>query len=165
VNVHREPLVPGPESTATLASKIVSALVPGQTTRVPDLPEPLPLAEVNLPPLPDGSMIYAMSRIDASGTLPATHSLNVLDWRAGDRLFICIAQNVVVLRRSARGLHVVPKKRSLVIPSIARQTCGIQAGDSLLLVAAPQHGVLLIHPTAVVDKMMRLYHESRISHE
>ncbi|CRK56875.1 hypothetical protein [Alloactinosynnema sp. L-07] len=63
-----------------------------------------------------------------------------------------------MIRFDSAGLHVVPKKRSLVIPVSARRACGIRPRDTLLLVAAPQFQVLLVHPPSVLDRMMTLYH-------
>jgi bifunctional DNA-binding transcriptional regulator/antitoxin component of YhaV-PrlF toxin-antitoxin module len=56
------------------------------------------------------------------------------------------------------GLQAVPKKRSLVIPASARRTCGIRMGDSVLLAAAAELDIVLVHPPSVLDKMMALYH-------
>ncbi|MFL6118766.1 hypothetical protein [Actinophytocola sp.] len=103
-------------------------------------------------------MTYAISRVDESGVVAATHVLERLGWRTGDRLSVTTARNVIVVRRKPEGLQVVPKRRLLVIPAAVRRACGIRTGDSLLLAAAVEVDTVLIHPPAVLDKMMTLYH-------
>jgi bifunctional DNA-binding transcriptional regulator/antitoxin component of YhaV-PrlF toxin-antitoxin module len=103
-------------------------------------------------------LTYALSRIDESGAVAATHVLERLGWRTGDRLAVTTARNIVVVRRKRDGLQAVPKRPLLVIPAAARRTCGIRTGDSLLLAAAIEVDTVLIHPPAVLDKMMTLYY-------
>jgi hypothetical protein len=143
----------------TLADHIVAGLTP-PTERACDLPDPLPMAQLSPAPQKDDSLIYAVGRINPSGGVAATQALDALDWHAGDRLEVSLARNVVIFRRSTSGLHVVRKKRLILVPASARQTCRIQPGDNLLLVAAPGHGALLVHPAAALDKMLLYYHST-----
>ena len=140
------------------ADRILAGLVPPSVLPSGDHSEPLPLAAVLLPTLSDCSLTYAISRVDESGVVAATYVLERLGWRTGDRLAVTTARNVIVVRRKRDGLQAVPKRRLLVIPAAVRRTCGIRTGDSLLLAAAVEVDTVLIHPPAVLDQMMTLYH-------
>ncbi len=141
------------------ADQILAGLVPPAQLSARRHDERLPLAAMLLPTLSDGSFIYTIARVDDSGAVSAAHVLDCLGWRTGDRLDVKTVRNVVVLQRRRAGLHAVPKKRALVIPAAARRACGIQTGDSLMLAADAELETVLIHPPAVLDKMMALYHE------
>jgi hypothetical protein len=131
--------------------------VPSQAVRTPGVLAPLPMISLGATSR-DGSMIYMISRIDASGTISATQALDALSWNSGDQIDVSTERGVVILRRNAQGLHVVSKKRNIVVPAAARRACGILAGESVLLAAAARHEVLLIHPESVLNAMMALYH-------
>lgn len=140
------------------ADRILAGLVPPHELPSADHGEPLPLAAMLIPTLSDGSLTYAVSRVDESGVVAATHVLERLGWRTGDRLAVTTVRNVIVMRRNRDGVQAVPKRRLLVIPAAARRACGIRTGDSLLLAAAVEVDTILIHPPAVLDQMMTLYH-------
>ena len=140
------------------ADRILAGLVPPTELSPGDHGESLPLAAMLLPTMSDRSLTYALSRVDESGVVAATHVLERLGWRTGDRLAVTTARNIVVVRRKRDGIVAVPKRPLLVIPDAARRTCGIRTGDSLLLAAAIEVDTVLIHPPAVLDKMMTLYH-------
>lgn len=110
-------------------------------------------------------MTYAMSHLDASGVVSATLVLDALKWNGGDRIDVSIERSVAVIRRTARGGHIVPMKRKIAIPAAVRRACGIRAGEVVLLAAAPLHQVLLIHPESVLNMMMTLYHAASERHD
>lgn len=147
----------GPD--VTLADQVVAALVPSWT-RGTEPPAPLALAELEFSPTRDESLIYAIGRINPSGSVAATSLLKTLDWHTGDRHDVRVVRGIVVLRRNDLGLHALPKKRVILVPAAARQACHIRAGDSLLLVAAPGHGILLVYPAAAFGAMLAFYHST-----
>lgn len=123
--------------------------------------EPLPLAAVRLAASTDGSLRYSLSRIDFAGVVPAAQLIDSLGWQAGDRLAIAVERNVAMFRQDPVGIAAVSKRRALVVPVATRRACGLQAGDSLLLAAASEFSVIFVHPPAVLDKMMTLYHQGQ----
>jgi len=147
-----------------IADQVVSALLPASVIRPSHALVPLPMVDL-LPVVQEGSLVYAMGRADASGTVAATQVLNALGWHTGDRVDIGTIRNVVVIRRSTRGRYTVPRKRVIVIPAAARHACGIRAGVSLLLAAAPEHQTLIVHAESALDLMMTLYYEAIKSNE
>lgn len=121
--------------------------------------EPLPLAAARLAASTDGSLRYAISRIDDYGKVPAAHLLDSLGWHPGNRLAVAVDRNVAIFRRDLTGVSAITKRRALVVPVATRRACGLKAGDSLLLAAAAQFDVIIAHPPAVLDTMMTLYHQ------
>lgn len=151
---------PPTERIGGTAGGIIDALIPGHLARKNDLAEPSPLTAMRLPTLSDGTLTYSAARVDSSGTVPAAQTLAKLRWHTGDRLAITTVREVVVISHDTSGLHSVPKKRSLIIPAVVRRACGIRPGDLVVLAAATELGILLIHPPTVLDMMMMLYHNT-----
>lgn len=123
--------------------------------------EPLPLAAAQLAASADGSLRYAIGRIDHAGAVPAAQLLDRLAWRPGDHLAVAVTRNVAIFRLDPAGIASVTRRRALVMPVATRRACGLETGDSLLLAAASEFGVLVVHPPAVLDRMMKLYHQGR----
>jgi hypothetical protein len=142
------------------AEQLVASLVPTAQLDRAGLVEHLPLASQPSYPSTDGTLRYAVGRIDESGTVPAAYLLNLLDWRSGDQTAITVRRGVAIVRRDDSGHVAVSKRRALVIPASARRACGICNQDSLLLVAAVEYDTVFVHPPSIVDKMMALYHRS-----
>lgn len=44
------------------------------------------------------------------------------------------------------------------MPVAVRRWCAVRAGDRVLLVAAPDRGVLVVHTMAALDAMLGRYH-------
>jgi len=150
--------------SATLADQVVAALLPPRAVRASRSCVPLPVARLVVWAR-DGSFVSAMGRVDASGTVAATLVLDALGWRPGDRIDIRAMREVVTVRRDRRGLYAVPKRRVIVIPALARHGCGIRAGARLLLVAAPEHELLIVYTESALDRMLTLYHAAITSDE
>lgn len=144
------------------ADQVLAGLVPPDRLPTRDHEDPVPLADILRPALSDQSFRYSIARVDESGRVAVAQVLAYLGWRTGDRLTISTARDVVIVQRRSTGLHTVPEKRSLVIPASARRVCGIEAGDTVMLAAAAEFDIVLVHPSAVLDKMMAFYHSDVI---
>lgn len=142
------------------ADQLVAGLLPPDRLQRTECIEPLPLAPARLALATDGSLQYAIGRIDESGKVPAAQILDGLSWHPGDRLTVTVEHEVAVFQRDPSGPLTVSKRRALVIPASARRACGIKPADSLLLVAAMDFAIVVVHPPAVLDKMMTFYHQS-----
>ena len=142
------------------ADHVISGLAFTEHQRRNEPIEPLPLAAARLAASTDGSLRYAISRIDYAGAVPAAHLLDSLGWHPGDHLAVAVERNVAIFRRDLTGDVTVTRRRALVVPVATRRACGLKTGDSLLLAAATEFGVVVVHPPAVLDRMMTLYHQA-----
>jgi hypothetical protein len=121
--------------------------------------QPLPLTDLHRLPR-DTSMLYGFGRVDASGRVSERHIIQALDWKPGQRLDVVLIAHGIVIRSSTDGQIVLPRTGRLAIPVSARRHCNIEGGDQLLLAAAPDHGVVIIHTATALDDMLVQYHAS-----
>ncbi|MGV9295783.1 hypothetical protein [Amycolatopsis sp. NPDC003676] len=142
------PLIPGAESAGSLA------------TLTPDAERlPLPAAPA---PARQTELVYALSRLDASGRLSATTVLAQLRWRTSIRLAATVVGTSVVFRPDRHGVFALDPKRKVVVPLLLRRPCRLRAGDQALLVADIRENLLVVHPTAALDKIVLARHASLI---
>lgn len=139
------------------ASAVVAAVSVGHVAPVATEIRPLPVAEVASLSA-DSSMRYGMARVDHSGRFTERGIVDALGWTVGQRLRVDVVTPVVVLRADPSGDSVVCRKVSVALPSRVRLRCGIQSGDRVLLAAAVDLGVLVVHPVAAVEAMVVRYH-------
>ena len=52
----------------------------------------------------------------------------------------------VVMKPDSGGVFRLGTRRTVVLPVALRRLCGVTPGDDVLLVADPEHGVLVVHP-------------------
>src|SRR2546421_10395099 len=145
-------------------TRIPSLAVPGRITapdpeRVAPLPTPM-----DLPPLRDlhaaDGLRLSIALMDGGGRLQDRGAVAALGWNPGDRLLITLVQTSVVIRRRPDGVFVMPRKPYVALPAPVRKGSGALAGSRLLLVADPAHDVLIVHPEAAVQAMLRTFHTS-----
>lgn len=152
------PAVPGRGRAQTKSQQIVAALVlPGgiASSSWPSVPLPVP----DLQQLPrDGSMLYDIGRVDASGRVAAREIIGALDWQPGNEVEVVIANRAIVMRARPGGLVTVPARPCVVIPVTARRHRGIHPGDRVLLAAAPEQGIVIVHTLSDLDEMLTGYH-------
>jgi hypothetical protein len=141
------------------ADQLVAGLLPPDRLQRTERIVPLPLAPAQLALVTDGSLQYAISRIDDYGKVPAAQILDGLGWHPGERLAVTVERGVAVFQRDPIGSLTVSKRRVLLVPAPIRRACGIKATDSLLLVAAAEFATVVIHPPSVLDTMVTLYHQ------
>ncbi|QYN26415.1 hypothetical protein K1T34_40465 [Amycolatopsis sp. DSM 110486] len=98
--------------------------------------------------------------MDGGGRLQDRGAVALLGWSPGDRLLITLVKTSVVIRRRPDGVFVMPRKPYVALPAPVRHGCGALAGSRLLLVADPIHDVLVVHPEAAVQSMLRTFHTS-----
>lgn len=145
-------------------TRIPSLAPPGRITapnaeRVVSVPVPM-----DLPPLrdlgtADGPRL-SIALMDGGGRLQDRGAVAALGWSPGNRLLITLVRTSVVIRRRPDGVFVMPRKPYVALPAPVRRGCGALAGSRLLLVADPVHDVLIVHPEAAVQAMLRTFHTS-----
>jgi bifunctional DNA-binding transcriptional regulator/antitoxin component of YhaV-PrlF toxin-antitoxin module len=157
----RAPGAPGKGDAQKTSQQIVSAIgLPGPRIGSPEPICPLPIPDLHRLPR-DGSMLYGIGRVDASGRVANHEIVKVLGWRPGDRVDVIVAPRAIVMRSSPGGLVSVPQRPCVVIPGTIRHHCGIRTGDHVLLAAAPDHGVVIVHTLSDLDDMLSDFHASR----
>ncbi|GHG41535.1 MULTISPECIES: hypothetical protein [Amycolatopsis] len=122
--------------------------------RVASLPVPM-----GLPPLrdlgaADGPRL-SIALMEGGGRLQDRGAVAALGWSAGDRLLTTLVRTSVVIRRRPDGVFVMPRKPYVTLPAPVRRSCGALADSRLLLVADPLHDVLIVHPEAAMQAMLR----------
>jgi bifunctional DNA-binding transcriptional regulator/antitoxin component of YhaV-PrlF toxin-antitoxin module len=132
----------------------------------------LPLAPVSaepLRPLPltdlrqlthDATMLYGVGPVDASGRVANRDIVRALGWQPGDKLEVIPALGCIVILPSPEGLLCVPVRPCIVIPAAARRVRNIETGDHVLLAAAPEYGIVIIHTPQAIKDMLARYHSA-----
>ena len=138
------PLIPGTDAPGSLAP-LATAL------------DPLPLPAVRVRPRQAG-LVYALSRLDASGRLSAVTVLAALRWPTAVRLAAGVVGASVVFRPDRNGLFALDPKRKVVLPRTLRRPCRLQTGDQALLVADTRENILAIHPMTTLDRLVLAHH-------
>jgi bifunctional DNA-binding transcriptional regulator/antitoxin component of YhaV-PrlF toxin-antitoxin module len=156
-----EPISASPTGgTRTAAQDIVAALaLPLSPASAKEPFRPLPL--VGLHQLSrDTTMLYGVGRVDASGRVSNRDIVRALGWRPGDKLEVIATLSAIVIFSSPDGLLSVPLKPYVVIPTTARRLHNIEAGDHVLLAAAPEYGIVIVHTRQAMNDMLARYHSS-----
>jgi bifunctional DNA-binding transcriptional regulator/antitoxin component of YhaV-PrlF toxin-antitoxin module len=121
---------------------------------------PLPIPELHRLPR-DESMLYGIGRVDASGRVADRDIIEALGWKSGDSVEVVATPQAIVIRAAPEGLLRIPRRPCVVIPAQVRHHHGISPGDHVLLAAAPDHGVVVVHTLADLDIMLSEYHSCR----
>jgi hypothetical protein len=89
----------------------------------------------------------------------ADHTIvSCLGWSPGTRLDMRILDGLLIIRHAIDGGWVVTKHGHLRLPAELRHSCGIRAGDRVLLVAYRAQDVLVVHPPASLDALLASSH-------
>jgi bifunctional DNA-binding transcriptional regulator/antitoxin component of YhaV-PrlF toxin-antitoxin module len=144
---------------ATLALPLSPASASAEPLR------PLPLFDLDQLSR-DSTMIYGVGRVDASGRVANRDIVRALGWQPGDKLEVIPALGAIVILSAPDGLFCVPLRPCIVIPAAARRLHNIEVGDHVLLAAAPEYGIVIIHTRQAMNDMLARYHSAvpRASH-
>jgi hypothetical protein len=137
----------------TTAERIVQVLRLPNTGPDPAPPQPLPLSR--LPHLPrETSMLYTIGRLDRSGRITNGPITDALRWQPGDRIGIALAPGAAIYRPAADGQLRTPPRPCIIVPASARHFLGIAPSDNVLLAAAPEYRIVIVHSMRAVDDML-----------
>ena len=143
----------------TAAQDIVAALALPLSPTSAEPRRPLPL--IGLHQLSrDTTMLYGVGPVDASGRVKNGDIVRALGWQPGDKLEVVPGLGGIVIFSSPDGLFTVPVKPCIVIPAAARRIHDIQPGDHVLLAAAPEYSVVIVHTRQAVNEMLARYHSA-----
>jgi bifunctional DNA-binding transcriptional regulator/antitoxin component of YhaV-PrlF toxin-antitoxin module len=148
---------PGDDRPA--AQEIIKALVLPEPGAAPEPARALPLTRLQRLPR-ETSMLYGIGRVDASGRVANREIIEALRWRPGDRLEIILMPSAIVIRTCPDGPMRVPQRPAIVIPRPARTLHQIEAGDHVLLAAAPAYDLVIVHTFSALDDMLASYHST-----
>ena len=144
----------------TAAQDIVAALaLPLSPASAEEPFRPLPLVSLHQISR-DTTMLYDVGRVDTSGRVSNRDIVRALGWRPGDKLEVIATLSAIVIFSSPNGLLSVPLKPYIVIPTAARRLHNIEPGDHILLAAAPEYGIVIVHTRQAMNDMLARYHSS-----
>ena len=151
---HRRTSLPrGSSARPTAAEQIVQALRLPQPGPDPAPPRPVPLSR--LPRLPrETSMLYVIGRLDASGRITNGPVISALRWQPGDRIDISLVPGAAIYRPAAGGRLRIPPRPCIIVPASARHFLGVASSDDVLLAAAPEYRIVIVHTTRALDDML-----------
>jgi bifunctional DNA-binding transcriptional regulator/antitoxin component of YhaV-PrlF toxin-antitoxin module len=148
-----------PGGSRPAAQEIIKALALPAPGAAPGPARALPLTQLQHLPR-ETSMLYGIGRVDSSGRVANREIIEALHWQPGDRLEIVLNPSAIVVRASPDGPLRVPHRPSIAIPRPARTLHRIEAGDHVLLAAAPEYGVVIVHTLSALDDMLARYHSA-----
>ncbi|HEX6342393.1 hypothetical protein [Umezawaea sp.] len=137
----------------TIAELVINAVVPTFSADEARNIAALPLLDLGALSR-DGSMVYGIATLDGGGRASERLITRLLGWQPGQSLDFARVADVIVARRHPSGAFRVPGNTLVTIPAAMRHWCGLSPGDRVLLAAAPEQGVLLIHTMAALDRMV-----------
>jgi hypothetical protein len=109
--------------------------------------------------------VYAVSAVDKSGRLADRSVIRVLGWVPGTRLTIRECGGTIVVSAGADGVHRISDRGHLHLPLAVRRWCRLAAGDRVLLAVDRATGVLVAHPSAVLDRLLAGVHAAAVGGE
>jgi bifunctional DNA-binding transcriptional regulator/antitoxin component of YhaV-PrlF toxin-antitoxin module len=143
----------------TAAQQIVAALALPPYPAPAEPLRPLPLTSLHQLSR-DTTMLYGVGRVDPSGRITNRDIVRALGWKPGDKLDVIPALGGIVILSSPDGLLTVSAGPRIVIPAAARRIHNIETGDHVLLAAAPEYGIVIIHTRQAINDMLAHYHSA-----
>jgi hypothetical protein len=146
-------------SARTAAQEIVAALALPSSPVSAEAFRPLPLTSLYQLSR-DTTMLYDVSRVDESGRISNRDIIRALGWQPGETLDIIPALGGIVILSSPDGVLTVPARPFIIIPAAARRLHNIETGDHVLLAAAPEYRLVIIHTRQAINDMLARYHSA-----
>ncbi|HEX6347550.1 AbrB/MazE/SpoVT family DNA-binding domain-containing protein [Umezawaea sp.] len=103
-------------------------------------------------------MLYGMATLDRGGRFGDRRMMRALGWRSDEHLDVALVRDVVLIRPDEEGLFRVPPGLLAVVPAPVRHWCALSPGDRVLLVADLERGVLAVHTTTTLDRLVLAHH-------
>lgn len=120
----------------------------------PDNPAPSAARRMPLALLPvrgnSCAELLSVAAIDRSGRFSVRRHVTALGWKPGTRLGFEVFPTAVLIRQTTLGRYQIDARGQLFLPTGARALLGLSGGDHVVVVAMPDHGVLLVQPVNTV---------------
>ena len=158
---------PSAEPIAGRPERLIGALVPPPTRRsAPPVPLEVPaLSRLDLPadarPEP---FLLDVARLDASGRFCSRSLLTALAWAPGHPVDLKIDIEAVVIGTCGAGRQAVGSRGELTLPMSARMLAGLDADARVVLVAVPVRDLLIVHPPALIARLLAEHYRHRAAH-
>jgi len=117
----------------------------------------LPLAPLAVP-TPPPSLYYTVTPVDARGRLADRSPIRALGWRPGQPITITVLQQTIVVTSQAGGAESITRQGHLRLPASIRHLCRLNAGNRLLVAAAPTTCVLVVFTMALLESILLDHH-------
>jgi len=108
---------------------------------------------------------FALCLLDDSGRLAGRPLFERLGWSTEHPLWQSLGRGFIALQPAADGTLALDKRMRLGLPPGLQRYCGLRPGDKVLLVAAPEHQMLILHPMAHLAHMVRIFHAEQLQHD
>lgn len=144
----------------TLDEQLIGAVIPTLLPRPAPPPAPMPELPAALPPArePADGIVFDVARPDADGRVAARALLRALGWPSGHRLHVDVSDGLLLITARADGMHAVGARGALLLPVAARQMCGINPHQVVLLAAVPARDLLVVHPSNTITRLLANLH-------
>jgi hypothetical protein len=139
---------------------LLAAVIPAPLQQpVTPLSQPVPeLPVLRLPTVTAQELLLGTARVDRSGRVHEHTLLGALAWRPGQRVDIATVRDAIIVHAVPTGLHTVCGRGELVLPAAARALCDITVKSVVVLAAAIDQDILVIHPTVTIAGLLWAYY-------
>lgn len=107
---------------------------------------------------------FALCVLDDSGRLAGRPLFERLGWSPDHPLEQSLGRGYIALQPGDGALSLDKRMRLGLSPGLLRY-CGLRSGDKVLLVAAPEHRMLILHPMANLAHMTRIFHAEQLQQD
>jgi bifunctional DNA-binding transcriptional regulator/antitoxin component of YhaV-PrlF toxin-antitoxin module len=130
----------------------------------PDIHPPAPANAIPIPPLQKAPftspLLLGLAAINRSGRLSEQRLVSALGWAPGDRLATEATHDMIIIRRSADGPFTLDSRGQVFLPHGLQTLFSITTGDRVVLVAVPQHDMLIIHTISTIAGLIATYYDN-----
>ncbi|WP_179118107.1 AbrB/MazE/SpoVT family DNA-binding domain-containing protein [Saccharothrix sp. ALI-22-I] len=81
-----------------------------------------------------------------------------LGWQSEDAYDLAVSADGLLVSLDPAGPFRINIRGHVFIPAATRRVLCVKAGDSLVLLARPEHGTLAVHPTSMVTALLARHH-------
>ena len=106
------------------------------------------------------SAYYAVSTIDDRSRLADRSPLRILHWAPGLPITLLVLPGAIVVAAQPGGRETVTGHGHLRLPAGLRHALKLKPGDTLLVAAHPDRGLLVAYTMSTLDAMVAAYHTS-----
>ncbi|GAA4855413.1 hypothetical protein GCM10025787_44300 [Saccharopolyspora rosea] len=104
-------------------------------------------------------MLYRIAAVDERGRIAEGRIVGARGWSPGQRLRLePLSNTTVAVLADPGGLFTLTRRGHVPLPIAVRRWCGLQPGDRVLLAAAPEKQLLVVHTMAALDAMVAAFH-------
>jgi hypothetical protein len=124
----------------------------------------LPIANLFSEPS-ETQTVYAIARVDGAGRLHDRAIIDAASWLPGERVSATIYRSTIILLPNETGQVIISVKRTITIPSFARNHFFVHPSDRILLAAIPRHRAVIAYPAQTISKVLAEYHAAEFDQQ